>query len=156
MADQLYPDPVRLKAQVDPTDKLVMAQPGLKVLGHHVNVLEPALDGVTDHRGGRTGVVVDGVDDLRRLPNGMRRGETQVGALFEGERACRAERVPERAYGLVQERPSCAGTSRTQVTGFCRMKSASSGRGFQSGCPCQRTVRLNMSSPYRTRKSSVR
>src|SRR2546429_9851301 len=67
--------------------QLVLGEATLQVLADHVNVLEVALEQMllVDRR--RTGGVVDGVDDLDRQPDRVRRGQAQGRALVQADRA---------------------------------------------------------------------
>src|SRR2546428_11463470 len=67
-------------------DQLVMRQATLQVLGDHVSVLEVPLERMVVVDGRRAGEVVGRVDDLRRLPDRVGRGQSQGGALVQRDR----------------------------------------------------------------------
>ena len=65
-----------LQAQPVPADEFVMGMARLEVLTHHMHVLEGALEEMPFVDCGRTGSVVNDIDDLDREPNRVRGSET--------------------------------------------------------------------------------
>src|SRR5499433_1288214 len=86
---------VGLEPEEEATHRLEVRLPSLELLGHGVDVAEPAVERALHEDGGGPRRVVRHVGDRLRLMDGVGRGEPDEDALIEGEHTRVAHRAPD-------------------------------------------------------------